>query len=87
MQKRTKKHFGSQEVETQNDESNKFQKTSMHASWRFMNPRDNVWSPLHQRNHEDLIVERESYSLSHHNFVQKFNPMRFPDAKTTVDKE
>ena len=58
--KRTKKHFVLQEVETQNDDSKKLQKTSVHASWRFMNPRDNVWSPLHKKNHEDVIVERGS---------------------------
>ena len=42
--KGTKKSFRFQETEAKSCQSNKIPKQSMHASWRLISSRDNVWN-------------------------------------------
>ena len=52
----------------------RFQKQSMHVSWRLMSPRDNVWNHLYRKNIK--ITSQTGYnSMSHSNWVHNLIPM------------
>ena len=68
----------------------RFQRQSMHASWRLMSPRQRLESSL-QKDHEDHIAGKGFNSMTHYNLVHKFillpQTMKIPDVKVAVDKE
>ena len=69
----------------------RFQRQSMHASWRLLSPRDNVWNHLYRKIMKITSAGKRYNSMTHHNLVHKFIPvpqaMKIPDAKAAVGKE
>ena len=69
----------------------RFQKQSMHASWRRMSPRDNSLESSPLKDHEDHFAGKGNNSMTHFNLVHKFIPMpqmmKILFAKAAVDKE
>ena len=69
----------------------RFQKQSMHVSWKRMSPRDSDWNPLFQKSNEDHIADKGQNSMSHYSLVHRFTPipqaMKILDAKAAVEKE